>query len=356
MVVIFLVVGCCSWVDRHWDDWFSGNGKRIESRSSGSVEPPDRPSRGIDPAWLRPLVRVRRGLANPILVAALARFVGGEPIGRAQDPARLGRVHDPVRGDVDDSRLHARRDRAQRLASLQSARTHPRVLERAWLPRHASPGEVHDGQDDNHDDDDPKPSRHRILSLGPCRLYDESACIRNVFDFSRRTLSAASPPSSQAESGGFEALSPALSRRKALHGAFSLLQEPPETPPEATLAPSPGHRTSTARPVGRLDLRDPRRDEDELWRVSGVETSRRAPARRGEAVGMAGAARDSLAGSSGDTAGGWASSRRRVSHALGYEGQSRQRADVPAAVVGAAYEDVERRIVRFFEQPLLEPR
>ena len=33
VVVVFLVIGCCRWVDRRWDDWFSGNGTRIESGS-----------------------------------------------------------------------------------------------------------------------------------------------------------------------------------------------------------------------------------------------------------------------------------------------------------------------------------
>ena len=32
------------------------------------------------------------------------------------------------------------------------------------------------------------------------------------------------------------------------------------------------------------------------------------------------------------------------------------RADMPTAVLGAAHEDVERRVVGFFEQALLEPR
>ena len=35
VVVILLVIACCSWVDRRWDDWFSGNSKRIEARLEG---------------------------------------------------------------------------------------------------------------------------------------------------------------------------------------------------------------------------------------------------------------------------------------------------------------------------------
>src|SRR5262245_1386032 len=32
IAVVFLTIACCSWVDRRWDDWFSGNAKRIEKR------------------------------------------------------------------------------------------------------------------------------------------------------------------------------------------------------------------------------------------------------------------------------------------------------------------------------------
>lgn len=82
VVVILLVIACCSWVDRRWDDWFSGNGKRIESRLEGM-----RKSRLMQ----HPVAWIQRGsdrwyafaaaVANPILVAALARFVGGKPVG-----------------------------------------------------------------------------------------------------------------------------------------------------------------------------------------------------------------------------------------------------------------------------------
>jgi len=83
VAVILLVIGCCSWVDRRWDDWFSGNGKRIET----SLERM-RASRLMS----HPVAWIQRGsdrwyafaaaVANPILVAALARFVGGKPIGQ----------------------------------------------------------------------------------------------------------------------------------------------------------------------------------------------------------------------------------------------------------------------------------
>lgn len=80
--VIVLVIACCSWVDRRWDDWFSGNGKRIEGRLDSM-----RRSRLMK----HPIAWVQRGsdrwyalaaaVANPILIGALARLVGGRPIG-----------------------------------------------------------------------------------------------------------------------------------------------------------------------------------------------------------------------------------------------------------------------------------
>jgi hypothetical protein len=81
--VILLVIACCSWVDRRWDDWFSGNGKRIEGRLESM-----RRSRLMK----HPIAWVQRGsdrwyalaaaVANPILIGALARLVGDRPIGR----------------------------------------------------------------------------------------------------------------------------------------------------------------------------------------------------------------------------------------------------------------------------------
>ena len=81
--VIALVIGCCSWVDRRWDEWFSGNGKRIEARLQSM-----RRSRLLR----HPVAWIQRGsdrwyalaaaVANPILIAALARLIGGKPIGK----------------------------------------------------------------------------------------------------------------------------------------------------------------------------------------------------------------------------------------------------------------------------------
>jgi hypothetical protein len=82
VVVILLVIACCSWVDRRWDEWFSGNGKRIEARLEGMREsrlmqhPVEWIQRGSD-RWYA----FAAAVANPILICALSRFIGGKPIG-----------------------------------------------------------------------------------------------------------------------------------------------------------------------------------------------------------------------------------------------------------------------------------
>jgi hypothetical protein len=82
IAVIVLVIACCRWIDRRWDDWFSGNGRRIESRLETM-----RGSR----LMRHPVAWIQRGsdrwyalaaaVANPILIAGLARLVGGRQIG-----------------------------------------------------------------------------------------------------------------------------------------------------------------------------------------------------------------------------------------------------------------------------------
>lgn len=82
IAVILLVIGCCSWLDQRWDDWFSGNGQRIETRlekmraSLLMTHPVAWIQRGSD-RWYA----LAAAVANPILVAGLARFVGGKPTG-----------------------------------------------------------------------------------------------------------------------------------------------------------------------------------------------------------------------------------------------------------------------------------
>jgi hypothetical protein len=82
IAVVVLVIACSRWVDRRSDDWFSGSGKRIETRLETM-----RASR----LMRHPVAWIQRGsdrwyalaaaVANPILVAGLARFVGGNRIG-----------------------------------------------------------------------------------------------------------------------------------------------------------------------------------------------------------------------------------------------------------------------------------
>jgi hypothetical protein len=82
VVVVLVVIACCSWVDRRWDDWFAGQGKRIETRLEAM-----RGSR----LMRHPVAWIENGsdrryafaaaVANPILIAALARFIGGKQIG-----------------------------------------------------------------------------------------------------------------------------------------------------------------------------------------------------------------------------------------------------------------------------------
>jgi hypothetical protein len=82
IAVSFLSIACCRWVDRRWDDWLSGHGKRTEKKLETI-----RASR----LMRRPVAWIQRGtdgryalaaaLANPILVVALARSVGGKPVG-----------------------------------------------------------------------------------------------------------------------------------------------------------------------------------------------------------------------------------------------------------------------------------
>ena len=81
-VVIGLVIACCRWLDRRWDDWFAGNGKRIETafermRTSNLMRHPV--------AWIQSgsdrSYAFAAAVANPILVAGVARFIGGRPVG-----------------------------------------------------------------------------------------------------------------------------------------------------------------------------------------------------------------------------------------------------------------------------------
>lgn len=82
VAVALLVIGCCSWIDRRWDDWISGNGTRIATRLETMREsrlmrhPVTWIQRGSDRRYA-----LAAAIANPILVAAFARSLTGEPIG-----------------------------------------------------------------------------------------------------------------------------------------------------------------------------------------------------------------------------------------------------------------------------------
>ena len=83
MVVILLVIACCGWVDRRWEDWFSGPASgsrtRLEAMRAGRLMPPP-------VEWIRepfgPLVRVRRRDGEPNPRRRTGQDHGGEPIGK----------------------------------------------------------------------------------------------------------------------------------------------------------------------------------------------------------------------------------------------------------------------------------
>jgi hypothetical protein len=81
LAVSCISIACSRWVNRRWDDWFSGNGKRIGKRMEAM-----RASR----LMRHPVAWIERGsdrsyalaaaLANPILVVAFARSIGDQPV------------------------------------------------------------------------------------------------------------------------------------------------------------------------------------------------------------------------------------------------------------------------------------
>jgi hypothetical protein len=81
VAVSFVAMACCGWVNRRWDDWLSGSGARMEKRfeamrTSRLMRHPVRwIQEGSDRSYA-----FAAALANPILVAAFARFVGGKPV------------------------------------------------------------------------------------------------------------------------------------------------------------------------------------------------------------------------------------------------------------------------------------
>jgi hypothetical protein len=82
LAVVVLVIACCRWLDRRWEDWLTGKGRRMEARLESM--------RG-NRLMSHPVAWLQRGsdrwyafaaaVANPILVAGFARLVGGKPVG-----------------------------------------------------------------------------------------------------------------------------------------------------------------------------------------------------------------------------------------------------------------------------------
>jgi len=84
-------IACSGWLNRRWDDWLSGNDKRIAKkldfmRASRLMQRPV--------AWIQGGSDRQYALAaavvNPVLVVALARSVSGRPIGGRR--IRLGSI------------------------------------------------------------------------------------------------------------------------------------------------------------------------------------------------------------------------------------------------------------------------
>jgi hypothetical protein len=82
VAVVGVVGGCCRWLDRRWDDWRSGNGKRIEARLATM-----RTSRLLrhPVAWIEQgsdrSYAFAAAVVNPILVVAFSRLGSGTPVG-----------------------------------------------------------------------------------------------------------------------------------------------------------------------------------------------------------------------------------------------------------------------------------
>lgn len=81
--VFALAFVCCTWLDRRWDDWLAGHGKRLEKRL-GAMRSSRLMRRPV--AWIEGGSDRRYALAaavvNPILVVGLARTISGQPVGR----------------------------------------------------------------------------------------------------------------------------------------------------------------------------------------------------------------------------------------------------------------------------------
>ena len=79
--VACLSIACSAWLNRRWDDWLSGNDKRLATklemmRASRLMR---RPAAWIESGSDRQYA-LASALVNPVLVVAVARSIGGKPI------------------------------------------------------------------------------------------------------------------------------------------------------------------------------------------------------------------------------------------------------------------------------------
>ena len=81
VLLVLLNIACCNWIERQWAAFIAGNAKRLEAKldkmrkSRVMRHPVAWITRGSD-AWYT----LAAALANAIIVMALARFIGGEPV------------------------------------------------------------------------------------------------------------------------------------------------------------------------------------------------------------------------------------------------------------------------------------
>lgn len=79
----FINVACCSWVQQSWDSWIHGQGAKLEARlekrrrSRLLRHPVGWITRDSD-VW----VTIAAGLIGTVIVVAVVRLLGGNPVGR----------------------------------------------------------------------------------------------------------------------------------------------------------------------------------------------------------------------------------------------------------------------------------
>jgi len=82
IVLTAINLGCCNWIDRHWDGWMARYGKRFEKRLEKM-----RKGRVMrhPVAWITSgsgaLFGLAAALTNAINAVVLGRLIGGQPVG-----------------------------------------------------------------------------------------------------------------------------------------------------------------------------------------------------------------------------------------------------------------------------------